>query len=708
MQSAWEVWQHEQVFWYYGLMTTHQAKRSSLSPATEGRGLPATYQTRICDYRGMDRGAGEDLLSDYAHLCGRIERKLFADISAGRLAASLKRDYLRRHRIPGRMFNGVRVSLEGKVASVREQQQLRVDHLKRRIVRAESQLAQSGPDVRRDWLHQKKRRLGNLQARVEKLEGDMAAGRVRLCFGSRRLWRKQYSLEANGYASHGQWLEDWQSARRDEFFVLGSRDETAGCQLCVATVADDGSLTLRLRLPDALACKDGKYLVIHGVRFKYGQEQVLAALESNAEYSAFRRQRGDKAARASGLGQAISYRFKKDSRGWRVFVTTRMAVVPVVTDKRRGAVGVDLNADHLAVCETDASGNYTHAFRVPLVTYGKSQHQAQALIGDAVARVVKYAQQVGKPIVMEKLDFRQKKAVLEGESPWYGRMLASFSYGMVKAYFLSRGYRQGVEVHEVNPAFSSVVGRVKFMERYGLSVHQAAALVLARRFLGCSERIPRQRVCPIGNGVHVTFFVPARKRGKHVWTYWGAIWGQLRPVLAAQHRLGRRRRLPNPVRAVGRAEARGVAERGPDRCSRVRVPGGVALHCWGGGAAQTASSGMADEGPVTIINHFYNGMQDASPHCPFDRASPLNVPGRPGEGLVSASWDISDCVRMVVPSHRISEAKRSRKSGGSARRFLLGSELGSSFFQGADYVVVCIRGGNPAPYLQGRPWLPGR
>ena len=91
---------------------------------------------------------------------------------------------------------------------------------------------------------------------------------------------------------------------------------------------------------------------------------------------------------------------------------------------------------------------------------------------------------------MERLDFRHKKAVLEGESRRYSRMLSSFSYGKLKAYFLSRGYREGVEVHQVNPAFSSVIGRVKFMERYGLSVHQAAALALARRLLGCSERIP--------------------------------------------------------------------------------------------------------------------------------------------------------------------------------------------------------------------------
>ena len=74
-----------------------------------------------------------------------------------------------------------------------------------------------------------------------------AAGRVRLCFGSKRLWRKQYHLETNGYASHEEWLADWRGARSGEFFVLGSRDETGGCQLCVAAIADDGSLALRLR-----------------------------------------------------------------------------------------------------------------------------------------------------------------------------------------------------------------------------------------------------------------------------------------------------------------------------------------------------------------------------------------------------------------------------------------------------------------------------
>ena len=528
------------------------------------RGVPdkppvATYQTRIHAYSEVGRAAGDAALSACAELYGQVQRKLFAEVAAGRSAASLKNEYLGRYGMPARMFNSVRVSLEGKVSSVKEQQKLRLDSLRRRTAAAGREIAKLAGRGRWDRVHRKRRRLVNLGNRLAKLEADIAAGRTRLCFGSKRLWRKQHQLTDNGHAHHDEWLRDWREARSDELFVLGSRDETAGCQLCVATVADDGTLTLRLRLPDSLASQHGKYLSIEGVSFAYGQEQVLAALDSNTEYARYRREHGEKAARATTLGQAISYRFKRDEKGWRVFATIDTAYVPVVTYQRLGAIGVDLNADHLAVAETDASGNCVNAWRVPLVTYGKNTHQAEAVIGDAVASVVSYAKEAGKPIVIERLDFRQKRAVLEGESHRYSRMLSSFSYGKAKAYFLSRGYREGVEVHQVNPAYSSIIGRVKFMERYGLSVHQAAALVLARRLLGCSERIPRRRACAVGNGVHVAFAVPARKRVKHVWTYWGAISGQLRPALAAQHRLGKRRRRPNPAQAVVRGEPRGVA-----------------------------------------------------------------------------------------------------------------------------------------------------
>ena len=353
--------------------------------------LVATYQTRISDYGDMVRAGGDATLSAYAELYGQVQRRLFADVAAERSAVLLKRGYIKEHGIPARMFNAVRVSLDGKVSAVRAAQRLRVDGLERRIAQAERQVAEAEEQGRWQQVHQKRRRLANLRHRLVGLEADIAEGLVRLCFGSKRLWRKQHHLEANGYGSHEEWLSEWRDARSDEFFVLGSRDETAGCQLCVAAVADDGTLSLRLRLPDCLANQHGKYLAIPSVRFAYGHEQVLAALVSNAEYAAYRRQHGEKAARATELGQAISYRFKRDGKGWRVFVSTQMMDVPVVTDRRRGAIGVDLNADHLAVADTDASGNCINAWRVPLVTYGKNTNQAEALIGDAVASIVRYA-----------------------------------------------------------------------------------------------------------------------------------------------------------------------------------------------------------------------------------------------------------------------------------------------------------------------------
>ena len=193
---------------------------------------PSTYQTRVSEYVGVDRAAGDAALSAYGELYGRVERKLFAEVATGRVATSLKGEYLKRYQIPARMFNGVRVSLAGKVSSVKEQQKLRMDSLGRRIARAQRQIADAADRGRWDQVHQKRRRQGNLQSMLAALEADIEAERVRLCFGSKRRWRKQHHLAENGYSSHEEWLGDWRDARSDGFFVLGSRDETAGCQMC--------------------------------------------------------------------------------------------------------------------------------------------------------------------------------------------------------------------------------------------------------------------------------------------------------------------------------------------------------------------------------------------------------------------------------------------------------------------------------------------
>ncbi len=69
------------------------------------------------------------------------------------------------------------------------------------------------------------------------------------------------------------------------------------------------------------------------------------------------------------------------------------------------------------------------------------------------------------------------------------------SYGFVWSKFLAaverNALREGVPLIKVKPAFTSVIGILKYQEQYGLSNHEAAAYVIGRRALGFEyEKIP--------------------------------------------------------------------------------------------------------------------------------------------------------------------------------------------------------------------------
>jgi len=310
------------------------------------------------------------------------------------------------------------------------------------------------------------------------------------------LFRRQFALAANGYASHEAWRREWRAARASQFFVLGSKDETAGCQGCVATVDPDGTIVLRLRLPNACA-SHGKHLVLAGLRFRYGHQAVVAALGRNLSTDTTN-------------WEALSWRFVRDRKGWRVLATVSVPAGPRRSREHLGVVGVDLNADHLAVTDVDRFGNPIAAFRVPCPTRGKTHHQVRAIIGDAVGQVVTYACLQQKPIIVERLQFDDKKAALEQRGARCARMLSGFAYAALHAILGARCYDAGIALRRVNPAFTSVIGAHTVAARYGLSRHHAAACAIGRRDMRLAERPPRRL------GDHVTVPLPVRNRGKHV------------------------------------------------------------------------------------------------------------------------------------------------------------------------------------------------
>ena len=474
-----------------------------------------TYQTRAI--RGF-----EAPLAAYATLMGHVEHCLLADILAGKIAKDLKSSYLTRFQITARQFNATRVKLEGKIESTLQLMSVRMETKKLQIESLEKVLHKI---KNKKTLHQKKRRLAQLKHQLKNLEIARKDKKISLCFGSRKLFSAQFNLQKNGYKSHEEWKKQWQESRASEIFILGSKDESSGNQSCTATIAEDHSISLRIRLPNVLVPLYGKYLVIPHMRFAYGHEEIVAAIHQC--------QLKDKKTPA----QAITFRFKQDSKGWRVFVTTDISLPQPITHSGNGTIGVDINSCHLAVIESDRFGNLISSHTMPLPLQGTSKEQTKALIGNASAQIIALCEKKKKPLILEHLDFKKKKAALREQNPSYARMLSSFAYSTILTHLKSRGATRGIEVHTVNPAFTSLIGRVKFAKRYGITLHTAAALCISRRFLGVSERMPQgQRDIPDGKGGCVTLDLPARNRSGHVWLQWGQLNRNLRAALTAHFR----------------------------------------------------------------------------------------------------------------------------------------------------------------------------
>lgn len=476
--------------------------------------MTLTYQTRL----SLDEKQ-EEVFSEYACLFNTVEHSLYSETAAGKAIASCKSHYLKKYGITARQFNACRVSLEGKIAAYRAGQEQAVVDLKQQIDLLDRSIGRLEKKPSKQMiLHQKKRRRSRLSARLLDVEKDIKERRTHLCFGGKKLFQAQFYLGQNGFSSHQEWKKAWESKRNSEFFVLGSKDETAGNQTCTATVQQDGRFCLRLRLPNALE-KYGKYIEIPDVSFAYGSEAILASL-SHPE------------------GQALSYRFKNDGKSWRVFVSTDLQSQELISLQGNGAIGIDLNTDHVACIQTDRFGNPIQKEVISWISYGKTRGQLKAITGDVCKRIVDMAKETKKPIVIEKLDFKKKKSALKEESnSKFSRLLSSFAYALFFIFLLARAFKNGVAVHQVNPAFTSIMGRVNYAMRYGLSVHLAAALCIARRYQKFSEAScsPTGKI-PDGKGSHVAFVLPVRNRTKHVWHFWGQVRKKLSTVLAAHFR----------------------------------------------------------------------------------------------------------------------------------------------------------------------------
>lgn len=455
-----------------------------------------TYQTKLFKVTGYPaNNLVVAYLNDWSEYFQSIERKLFVDIVHRKTPLSiLKKRYIEEHGITARQFNSIRVQLQGKISSLNELKKAEYKNKTAKLRNFEDNLAsllsekksyinslentkmsdKDFPKLAKNYqklkhkIHHTKRKIKSLKHDLSLLKSDIDKGTVRICFGSRALFHKQFNLKENGFKSRAEWKEKWIYSRSNQFMCLGSADETFGNQNCQY----DNVNILTLRVADRFVSLYGKYIVVPNVNFKYGQDNIDYCKGTYEGYT----KGGNQQKYHNG---AMTHRFYRNEFGWYLHTSVDVEDAPIATDSRIGAIGSDFNVNFAQICFVDRFGNPLDELSIKYSMYGKTSCQIDAMLGDMARDMCELGRYYKIPIFIEDLGLENAKKSLDN-SPKYNRMIHLFPYKKFRDALESRGRKTGVEIAAVNPSYTSVIGQFKFMKKYGLSSHGSAACVIAR------------------------------------------------------------------------------------------------------------------------------------------------------------------------------------------------------------------------------------
>ncbi|MGK7896203.1 MAG: hypothetical protein AB4372_21965 [Xenococcus sp. (in: cyanobacteria)] len=426
-------------------------------------------------------------LNSMANLYSAIEKEMHVALLAGEKIGDLEKKLQNKYQVDSTTVRNVYHNLKGKHASIKELKKTQIKEIKSSMssieqsiktqeTKYQAQLKKGqSTQKQRFIIHQKKRRLQIKKQKLQKLKTQSTS----LCFGTRKLFKAQYHLEENTYANHQEWLKDWQKKRASNFLMVGSKTYRSGNQLCM--LDPEGNLTITV--PPCLVKEYGGKITTQNIKFRHGQEFIEIALYPTQH------RRGQQY--RNGTEMPVTHRFLGKQGLWYIHTHVELADIPWISHRKNGALGIDLNVNNIAWAYCDSEGNLKDRGQINIDLDNKSSGQATHILSVAIGKILEVATKYECPIVMEKLDFTAKKARLREQSKRYAKMLSQFAYSKFAKLVSSKAKLAAIQAIQVNPAYSTLIGMIKYMSLYGLNSGTAASLVLARRSLRLSERLPR-------------------------------------------------------------------------------------------------------------------------------------------------------------------------------------------------------------------------
>lgn len=206
-------------------------------------------------------------------------------------------------------------------------------------------------------------------------------------------------------------------------------------------------------------------------------------------------------------------RLQRFQNQYRIFINFQLVFQKTI-GFRHGAVGIDFNHNTIDLAVINSQGQLKNQFTINCQELTCARRgKREWLIGNIVKRIVKFAKYWNRGLVAEDL-----KNVTIGQSNQH-----QFSYRKFLEALQRRAEREGVSIRLVNPAYTSVIGLWKYVPYYHITVHQAAALVVARRGKGFTERLRKLKslVLEPMEGEETRENVHSRR--VHSWHFWRSL-----------------------------------------------------------------------------------------------------------------------------------------------------------------------------------------
>jgi len=421
----------------------------------------------------------ENPLGTEMRLFSACERWAFNRLLEGRSREELKRQGQEVFGLNSRYTDDAIMKAGAVIESQKELLALEIEETESKLSRAKKKLRWAEKDLDKAIkandpakIEQAKRTLHGRKARVKKLAVKLAelqrhrdGGTIpKIVFGGRSLWRRV----SKGRATR----EEWKNARQNRLYARG--DETKGGNPNLKVAYQEGRFTLAVTISHLSEQKGtdrkGRPVMTRAPRVtgklwlpEKSRNRVWKLLYSGAPYS-------------------VELIRGQDGR-YRIHVTFSVKRTEWMTNSNLGYLGIDTNPDGVALANVNHLGQ-----PAPWPAYGGSFRRAY-LSGVLAQAVVGIAKRLGKAIALEDLDFGKDRM---DTGKRFNRMAANFPFQKMVEAVLRRADKEGVGVKMVWPAHTSTIGWWKYRERYGITVHEAAALTIARRATGFKERITKE------------------------------------------------------------------------------------------------------------------------------------------------------------------------------------------------------------------------